>query len=394
MESALPIASESRFRRSGCWLSVVFLAAMSIAHAAEGQGRLDPAVHAAIRAGQGGPAVIAHRGASALRPEHTLEAYARAVEDGADFIEPDLVMTRDGVLVARHENGLGDSTDVAAHARFADRRVTREVDGVQVEGWFVEDFTLAELRELRAVERLPQLRGNLFDGLHPVPTLDEIIVFTAALAERHGRLIGIVPEIKHSSHFHARGLDPEAALMEALARHEYARRAPFGVQSFEVGNLQRLRGLLDEAGLRNVFLVQLLGAPDGSPRDLVAAGTPVTYLQMLTPDGLAGIAAYADVLAPHLRYVLPLTEAGALAEPTPLVPAAHAAGLAVHVWTLRPENHFLPPALRCAGGSEVRCLEGAVSEARAFVAAGVDGVFTDDPGSLSGQLAGTIAGHR
>lgn len=356
---------------------------MSIAHAAEGQGRLDPAVHAAIRAGEGGPAVIAHRGASALRPEHTLEAYARAVEDGAGFIEPDLVMTRDGVLVARHENGLADTTDVAAHPRFAGRRTKRTVDGVEVEGWFVEDFTLAELRELRAVERLPELRGDLFDGMYAVPTLDEIIAFTAELAGRHGRLIGIVPEIKHSSHFHARGLDPEAALMEVLARHEYARRAPFGVQSFEVGNLKRLRGLLDEAELRNVFLVQLLGAPDASPRDLEEAGTPVPYLGMLTPEGLAGIAAYADVLAPHLRYVLPVTEDGALGDPTPLVPAAHAAGLAVHVWTLRPENHFLPPALRCEGGPEVRCLEGARTEARAFAEAGVDGLFTDDPGSLS-----------
>lgn len=356
---------------------------MSIAHAAEeGQGRLDPVVHAAIRADEGGPALIAHRGASALRPEHTLEAYARAVEDGADFIEPDLVMTRDGVLVSRHENGLGDTTDVADHPRFADRRTTRQVDGVEVEGWFSEDFTLEELRGLRAVERLPDLRGSLFDGRYPVPTLDEIIEFTAQLSEHHGRLIGLVPEIKHSTHFHAAGLDPEAALMEVLARHEYVRRVPFGVQSFEVGNLKRLRGLLDEAGLYNVFLVQLLGAPDASPRDLVEAGAPVPYLHMLTPEGLAGIAAYADVLAPHLRYVLPVAEDGTLAEPTPLVPAAHAAGLAVHVWTLRPENHFLPPALRCEGGPETRCLPGARAEADAFTAAGVDGLFTDDPASL------------
>ena len=332
---------------------------MSIAHAAEeGQGRLDPVVHAAIRADEGGPALIAHRGASALRPEHTLEAYARAVEDGADFIEPDLVMTRDGVLVSRHENGLGDTTDVADHPRFADRRTTRQVDGVEVEGWFSEDFTLEELRGLRAVERLPDLRGSLFDGRYPVPTLDEIIEFTAQLSEHHGRLIGLVPEIKHSTHFHAAGLDPEAALMEVLARHEYVRRVPFGVQSFEVGNLKRLRTLLDEAGLRNVFLVQLLGTPDASPQDLVEAGKPLPYLHMLTPEGLAAIAAYADVVAPHLRYVLPVTGEGALAGPTPLVPAAHAAGLAVHAWTLRPENHFLPPALRCEGGPETRCLPG------------------------------------
>ena len=356
---------------------------MSIAHAAEeGQGRLDPAVHAAIRAGEGGPAVIAHRGASALLPEHTLAAYGRAIQDGAHFIEPDLVMTRDGVLVSRHESALGDTTDVASRAEFADRRTRRSVDGVESEDWFVEDFDLDELRRLRAVERLPELRGSDHDGRYQVPTLDEIVGLAAEASERHGRVIGIVPEIKHSSHFHARGLDPEAALIQVLASHDHARSAPFGVQSFEVGNLKRLRGLLDEAGLRNVFLVQLLGAPEASPRDLVEAGAPVPYLHMLTPEGLAGIAAYADVLAPHLRYVLPVTEEGALAEPTPLVPAAHAAGLAVHVWTLRPENHFLPPALQCEGSPATRCLPGARAEADAFTAAGVDGLFTDDPASL------------
>lgn len=364
------------------WLPALCLAAMSIAHAADGQGRLDPAVHAAIRAGEGGPVVIAHRGASALLPEHTLAAYARAIEDGADFIEPDLVMTRDGVLVSRHESALGDTTDVASRAEFADRRTERSVDGMVAQGWFVEDFDLDELRELRTVERLPELRSTDHDGRYQVPTLEEIITLAAEASERHGRVIGIVPEIKHSSHFHARGLDPEAALMQVLAHHKYARRAPFGVQSFEVGNLKRLRALLDGTGLRNVFLVQLLGAPDASPQDLVEAGTPVPYLHMLTPDGLAGIAAYADVLAPHLRYVLPVTEEGALAEPTPLVPAAHAAGLAVHVWTLRPENHFLPPALRCEGGPETRCPAGARAEAEAFAAAGVDGLFTDDPATI------------
>ncbi|MGY0559226.1 glycerophosphodiester phosphodiesterase family protein [Luteimonas sp. A277] len=363
-------------------LAALCLVAMSIAHAEHDPSRLDPTVHAAIRAGEGGPAVIAHRGASALLPEHTLAAYARAIEDGADFIEPDLVMTRDGVLVSRHESGLGDTTDVTSRPEFADRRARRSVDGAEMDGWFAEDFDLEELRQLRAVERLPELRGSAHDGRYTVPTLDEIVELAAEASNRHGRIIGIVPEIKHSTHLHARGLDPEAALMETLARHEYARRAPFGVQSFEVGNLKRLRALLDAAGLDNVFLVQLLGAPDSSPQDLVEAGMPVPYLSMLTPQGLAEIAAYADVLAPHLRYVLPVTAEGALADPTPLVPAAHAAGLAVHVWTLRPENHFLPPALRCEGGPATRCMAGARAEAAAFTAAGVDGLFTDDPGSI------------
>jgi len=350
------------------------------AAAPAGEGRLDPATAASIRASDAGPAVIAHRGASALRPEHTLEAYALAIAEGADFVEPDLVMTRDGVLVARHENEIGSTTDVAAHPRFASRRTLREVDGEQVDGWFIEDFSLAELRTLRARERLPELRDTAYDGRFVVPTFDEIVAAVAQASARDGRIIGLVPELKHSSHFHARGLDPEAALMEALQRHAYTRRAPVGVQSFEVGNLRRLRGLLDAAGLRNVFLVQLIGDPQASPADLVVAGTPVPYLQLLSAQGLQDIAGYADVLAPHLRYVLPLDAAGALAAPTPLVPAAHAAGLAVHVWTLRPENPFLPPALRCAAG--VRCEDGARTEALAFVEAGVDGLFGDDPGLL------------
>ncbi|WP_082672670.1 glycerophosphodiester phosphodiesterase family protein [Luteimonas abyssi] len=347
---------------------------------------LAPDVHAAIRATDGRPAVIAHRGASALRPEHTLAAYAKAIEDGADFIEPDLVMTRDGVLVARHENEIGETTDVAGHPAFAGRRTVREVDGQSVDGWFVEDFTLAELRTLRARERLPALRGTAHDGREGVPTFAEIVDAVAQASAAAGRTIGIVPELKHSTHFHGRGLDPEAALMAALQAHDYTRTAPVGVQSFEVGNLRRLRTLLDAAGLRNVFLVQLVGAPEASPFDLEQAGAPVSYLRMVsTAEGLADIAAYADVLAPHLRAVLPLDEDGALGAPTPLVPAAHAAGLAVHVWTLRPENPFLPPALRC-GAQDARCDEGAGTEARAFAEAGVDALFGDDPGQLRRAL--------
>ncbi|HRN62814.1 MAG TPA: glycerophosphodiester phosphodiesterase family protein [Luteimonas sp.] len=337
----------------------------------------------AIRADARGPRIIAHRGASALRPEHTLAAYAQAIADGADFVEPDLVMTRDGVLVARHENEIGSTTDVARHPEFAGRKRRQPVDGVEIEGWFVEDFSLDELRRLRAVERLPELRGNAEDGRHAVSTLDEIVEHVERLAREAGRDIGLVPEIKHSSHFHALGLDPEAALVERLRHHAYTRRVPVGVQSFEIGNLLRLRGLLDDASLGNVFLVQLIGAQEQSPYDRVLAGEPLPYLRMVSsPAALVEIAGYADVLAPQLRYVLPLDADGALAPPTPLVQAAHAAGLAVYVWTLRPENHFLPPALRCEGDARTRCLVGALAEARAFADAGVDAVFTDDPGSL------------
>ena len=356
------------------------LALCSPAMANDAPTRLSPDVHEAIRASTRGPAVIAHRGASALLPEHTLEAYAKAIADGADFIEPDLVMTRDGVLVARHENEIGATTDVADHPEFAHLRTRRNIDGLPVEGWFVEDFSIDELLTLRARERLPELRGTQHDGRYRVPMFDEVVQLVADAASREGRSVGMVPEIKHSSHFHARRLDPEQALLSALRAHEYTQRVPVGVQSFEVANLRRLRGMLDAAGTRNVFLVQLLGAPDTSPYDVLLEGRVHTYREMATPQGLAEIAGYADVIAPPHRAVIPLDARGALAAPTPLVAAAHAAGLAVHVWTLRPENRFLPPALRCEGGEAVRCEPGAVTEAAALAGAGVDAVFADDPG--------------
>lgn len=353
---------------------------------AAAESRLLPEVATAIRATDSGPAVIAHRGASALRPEHTLAAYLKAIDDGADFIEPDLVMTRDGVLVARHENTIGDTTNVAAHPEFASRRVTRALDGQVVTDWFVEDFTLEELRRLRARERLPELRGTAYDGQFAIPTLVEILDAAADAERRTGRRVGIVPELKHSSHHHAQGLDPEAELLRVVQSHPHARAVPFGVQSFEVGNLQRLRGLLDAAGLRNVFLVQLVGAPDAQPHDHALAGDTTRYRDLLTADGLAGVARYADVLAPPVRLVLPVDADGALTSPTSLVADAHAAGLAVHAWTLRPENRFLPKALRCGDDDTARCDAGAREEARRLAGAGVDAVFADDPGMVRGVV--------
>ncbi len=323
--------------------------------------------------------VIGHRGASALRPEHTLAAYAKAIEDGADFIEPDLVLTRDGVPIARHENEIGGTTDVADRAEFADRRTTRDIDGEPVTGWFTEDFSLAELRTLHARERLPQLRSTAHDGRYGVPTFAEVIELAARLSRQKGRTIGVIPELKHPSHFRALGFDPEQAALKVIRRHAYTRRAPVGIQSFEIDSLKRLRGLLGTQG-DNVFLVQLVGAPDQRPWDRVLAGdTGTTYASMLTKTGLAGIATYADVLAPPARLVVPLDAKGGLAAPTRLVTDAHAAGLDVHVWTLRPENAFLPPALRCGDDPATRCERGARREADALLAAGVDGVFADDP---------------
>ena len=318
------------------------------------------------------PFVIAHRGASALRPEHTLEAYAKAIADGADFIEPDLVMTRDGVLIARHENSIGGTTDVAAHDDFAARRTTRDIDGEPATDWFSEDFTLAEIKRLRARERLPHMRGTAHDGIHAVPTLAEIIALVERANRTGARTVGLIPEIKHSTHLHARGLDPEQALATAIRENAFAQRVPFGIQSFEVANLHRLRTLLH--GYANVFLVQLIGEPRHMP-----VGETFTYASMTTPEGLDSIARYADVIAVHTRRVLALDARGALAAPTSFVADAHAAGLDVHVWTLRPENRFLPPALRCGEDLDARCESGSIAEIRAFAAAGVDAFFTDDP---------------
>lgn len=322
--------------------------------------------------------VIAHRGASALRPEHTLAAYARAIEDGADLIEPDLVMTRDGVLVARHENEIGSTTDVAAHPEFADRRGTRTVDGERVEGWFVEDFTLAELRNLRARERLSDMRSTRFDGLEPVPTLAEIVELAARLSQRHGREIGLIPEIKHPTHFRTLGLGMEEPLLELLRAHPYARQAPVEIQSFETGNLQRLRDVLGP-GPTNITLLQLMGPPDASPYDHREGIDRLTYGAMQTPQGLAAVAAYADAIGPDLASIIPRAADDRLGRPTSLVDDAHAAGLEVHPYTFRPENAFLAADFRGPGGPGARHEDGAVAEIRAFLATGIDAFFTDDP---------------
>jgi glycerophosphoryl diester phosphodiesterase len=325
------------------------------------------------------PWVIAHRGASALLPEHTLAAYARAIEDGADFIEPDLVMTRDAVLVARHDDELSGSTDVADRVEFASRRTAKRIDGELIEGWFCEDFTLHELSVLRAREPLPELRSLSNDGLHAIPSFDDIVELAASESHRRGRPIGVIPELKHSSWFHSQGMDPEQALVDALHRHAHLREAPFGIQSFEVGNLQRLRHSIDACP--NLFLVQLIGTDEEIPQDQTTCGNADrTYASMLYPAGLEAIRRYADVIAVRTRRVLPIDSAsGGLAAPTTLVDEAHAAGLAVHVWTLRPENIYLPPAWRCGSDPAARCESGSVREMRALIDAGVDALFTDDP---------------
>ncbi|WP_229052689.1 glycerophosphodiester phosphodiesterase [Aeromicrobium sp. Leaf350] len=307
--------------------------------------------------------VFAHRGASGYRPEHTIESYRLAIELGADIIEPDLVSTRDHVLVARHENEISGTTDVADRPEFADRHATKVVDDREVTGWFTEDFSLAELRTLRARERLPQVRpGNtLYDGLYQVPTFDEIVDLARSESFRTGRMISVAPETKHPSYFASIGLELTGPLVATLQRVGWThRQAPVAIQSFEVGNLR------DLATRVRVPLVQLTSA-SGAPYDLAASGDRRTYADLLSPSGLREIATYATWLGPEKSQVLPRDAAGAIGAPSTLVPQAHAAGLKVVVYTVRAEPQFLPT------NTDVR------GELDALIAAGVDGVFADQP---------------
>lgn len=320
--------------------------------------------------------VYAHRGASALLPEHTLAAYAQAISDGADYIEPDLVMSKDGVMVARHENEISSTTDVASRPEFASRRTSKLIDGHKVEGWFTEDFTFAELKTLYARERLPQVRGTAFDGQFRIASLDEIIGFLVQQAGRAKRGIGLAPEIKHGSYFRGIGLPMEDKLLASLQANSYTKVAPILVQSFETANLRQMRGKLGRNG--NIRLLQLLDAGGEKPADIAQAGGSLTYAQMMTPAGLRDIAGYADAIGVERRALVPLDAQGRLGAPTPLIADAHAAGLQVVAYTFRPENPFLPPALR-QGAENARNPEASVAEMRVYLQAGIDAFFTDDP---------------
>jgi glycerophosphoryl diester phosphodiesterase len=305
--------------------------------------------------------VIAHRGASGYRPEHTPQAYRLAAALGADYLEPDLVATLDGVLVVRHENELSGTTDVAEHAVFADRRITKIVDGTAVTGWFAEDFSYEELRTLRARERMPALRAanTAYDGREGIQTFDEVVALARQESARLGRPIGVIPEIKHPAYFRRLGLPLEELLAErlvALGLH----KGEAMIQSFEPTSLRRLSVMTD------VPLVQLIDS-ENAPNDFLRAGDTRTFADLIEPSGLREISTYAQVLAPHKDLVIPRTASGALGEPTRLVDLAHRAGLSVQLWTFRAERRFLPTGLDLAG------------EIARFAATGVDGVFSDHP---------------
>ena len=310
--------------------------------------------------------VIAHRGASAERPEHTLAAYERAIDEGADYIEPDLVATKDLVLVSRHENELSATTDVATREEFEDRRRDKTIDGRLVAGWFAEDFTLAELQTLRAKERIPTLRpaNARFDGLYQVATLADIVKLVRAKEAETGRRIGLYPELKHPGFMlQSEGIDLVDLLLRDFRQLGITPADPVFIQSFEIAPLQRLR--TRAPGFKHVLLVEPLGGPADEPG--------LRYAEMVTPTGLAEVAKYADVVGGHISMVL-----GPDGTPTSLVADAKAAGLQVHAWTIRPENEFLPAMLRTGDDPKGKGC-GDVKLAAMLKSAGVAGVFSDGP---------------
>ncbi|WP_447004798.1 glycerophosphodiester phosphodiesterase [Saccharothrix isguenensis] len=351
----------------GAVLAALAVAAAVVVPSASASG------DAEVASSRKGPLVIGHRGASGYRPEHTLAAYELAARMGADYIEPDLVVTKDGKLVARHENEIGGTTDVAAHPEFAARKTTKVIDGAPITGWFTEDFTLAELKTLRAKERIPEVRprNTLYDGRFEVPTLEEVVDLSRRLSRELGRDIGLYPETKHPTYFQEIGLPLEQRLVDVLTRKGLNRpNAKVFVQSFEVANLKQLKSKL------RVPLVQLVNS-SGAPYDFVKAGDKRTYRDLVTVEGLREIRSYASGVGTAKDLVIPRDSAGFLREPTTLVRDAHAQGLIVHAWTFRNENAFLPADFRSS--TDPAAYGDAFGEYAKFYATGLDGVFADNP---------------
>ena len=335
--------------------------------------RWEPTSYDQDRYDQNKPIVIAHRGASAYVPEHTLAAFAMAILQGADFIEPDLVITKDGHLIARHDNVLDLTTDVSSKPEFAGRKTTKTVDGATVTGWFSEDFTLEEIKTLRAIERIPGVRpaNARFDGQFDIPTMQEIIDLAQAYEKFLGHTIGLYPETKHPTYFDRLGLSLEEPLVKVLRRNGYEeRQSRVFIQSFEINNLRKLKSMT------RIPLVQLLWI-EGKPYDVEAGGGALAYEQMATPTGLAQIASYAKVVGPEKRFILPLDSAGNLdpSRATQFVQHAHAVGLQVHPYTFCSENVFLPTNFRSS--SNPNALGDGAGEIETFLRTGIDGFFTD-----------------
>jgi glycerophosphoryl diester phosphodiesterase len=343
----------------------------------------------------GKPLVIGHRGAAGYLPDHTLEGYKKAIELGADFIEPDLVATKDGVLVARHEPNITGTTDVAQRPEFAARKTKKVVDGVTEEGWFVSDFTLAELKTLRAIQPLAE-RDQSYNGKYQIPTLEEVLDLAKSESTRVGRTIGVYPETKHPTYHAGLGLKLEDRLLAVLAKYGYTSKAsPVIVQSFEVSNLKYLRS---KTQVRLVQLVDAddvnadgsmsLVAPYDKPYDFAVAGDPRTFASLLTPEGLKEVKTYADGIGPWKPYLIPSKQVDAnhdgkpddlngdgkiderdrvMMPATAVVPNAHAAGLFVHAYTFRSEARRLASDFRGDPKAEYKL----------FYNLGVDGVFSD-----------------
>ena len=349
--------------------------------------------------------MIGHRGASGYLPEHTLASYKKAIELGADFVEPDLVVTKDGELVARHEPNITATTDVSEHAEFASRKTTRKVDGVAETGWFVTDFTLAELRTLRAKQPNP-VRDQSFNKQFQIPTFREILELAKTESARTGRTIGVYPETKHPTYHVDAGLPIEPRLLKILAEYGYTRKdSPVIIQSFEVANLKalhkltavRLIQLIDGDGVDAKGNVTL-AAPFDKPYDFAVSKDSRTFPDLLTPKGLAEVKTYADGIGPWKPYLASaaqvldangkpkdldgngkITDADRVAiEPTDVVKNAHAAGLFVHAFTFRNERELLLSNYKSDPKAEYK----------RFFELGVDGLFSDFPDTAVAARAG------
>ncbi|WP_033324852.1 glycerophosphodiester phosphodiesterase [Streptomyces yerevanensis] len=335
---------------------------------------------AAERHGGGGykslpvPTIIGHRGASGYRPEHTLGAYQLALDMGAHVIEQDLVPTKDGHLVCRHENDITGTTDVADHPEFAGRRTTKSVDGVSFTGWFTEDFTLAELKTLRAKERIPGNRphNTLYDGRWDIPTFEEVLRWAEREGKKRGKEVWLHVETKHPTYFRGLGLGLEERLAKLLRKYgKHKKNAPVFLQSFEPSSIQRLNKLVDNP------LVVLLSSANSRPWDFVQAGDPRTVADLVKPEGLKWIASYAQGLGPTLDLIIPKDASGRLTRPTTLVEDAHDAGLILHPYTMRNENTFLPADFR--KGTDPNAYGDVFGAFQVYFETGIDGVFTDNP---------------